>query len=87
MGSLRNTGAASALRASPGRARSFGWRCPCQRGRALAGELVAQDAAATPERLAALREIRQLVTATGFAELLELIYDRYPDYAVRSVFR
>jgi len=58
-----------------------------ERGRALARELVAQDAAATPERLAALREIRRLVTATRFAELLELIYDRYPDYAVRSVFR
>ena len=35
----------------------------------------------------ALDAIRARVSALGFADLLEAIYDRYPAYAARSVFR
>jgi uncharacterized protein YwgA len=58
-----------------------------EKGHARARELIAAEADLTPERLGALREIRRTVAATGFAELLRVIYARYPDYAVRSVFR
>jgi uncharacterized protein YwgA len=37
--------------------------------------------------LAALRRIRALVTSLTFADLLATIYERHPEYAVRSVFR
>ena len=54
-----------------------------EKGRERARELAA---AATPERLRAVEEIRRTVAGTSFAELLRLIYRRYPEYAVRSVF-
>lgn len=50
----------------------------------------ALEAAASPaDRLgiARLHAIHHLVTALGFAELLETIYRRYPEFASRSVFR
>lgn len=56
-------------------------------GRERARALQAADEAVTPERMRAVRATRRTVTETGFAELLRLIYRRYPDYAVRSVFR
>lgn len=55
------------------------------KGRAQAEALVA-EAAVTPERLRALRDIRRTVSGASFAELLREIYRRYPEYAVRSVF-
>lgn len=58
-----------------------------EKGRERARELIAGEAAITPERLRALREIRRTVAGTAFADLLRMIYARYPDYAVRSVFR
>jgi uncharacterized protein YwgA len=58
-----------------------------EKGRARARALVAGERAATPERLRTLADIRRTVAGTSFAELLQLIYQRYPAYAVRSVFR
>ena len=52
------------------------------------GERLAAGATARERRgLAALRRIRALVTSLGFAYLLATIYDRHPEYAIRSVFR
>jgi uncharacterized protein YwgA len=56
-------------------------------GRRRAEEIVAQAGARERRGLAALSRIRTLVTSLGFADLLETIYDRHPEYAVRSVFR
>ena len=52
-----------------------------------AAELVAAAGERERRTLAALRRIRELVTSLSFADLLETIYERHPDYAVRSVFR
>ena len=55
----------------------------------LAGDRRAAEltAKARPDSLAKLRGIKKEVTAAPFAELLRSIYDRYPDYAVKSVAR
>lgn len=42
---------------------------------------------ARPDALRAAAEIRGQISALSFAELLEFVYERHPDYAVRSVFR
>lgn len=41
----------------------------------------------TEAREDALTRIRTLVDGHSFADLLEHVYDRYPEYATRSVFR
>ena len=56
-------------------------------GRRRAGDLVAAASARERRSLEGLRAIRELVTSLSFADLLETIYDRHPEYAVRSVFR
>lgn len=53
-------------------------------GRARAERLAA---AGDRTALATLARIRALVTSLSFADLLATIYDRHPEYAVRSVFR
>jgi uncharacterized protein YwgA len=58
-----------------------------ERGRRRAEELVARADARERRALVALRRIRSLVTSLSFAELLATIYERHPEYAVRSVFR
>ena len=40
-----------------------------------------------PDAIAELASIRSEISGLSFAELLQHVYDRYPDYAVRSVFR
>jgi hypothetical protein len=40
-----------------------------------------------PDVLTRIDAIRREISGLTFAELLEHIYDRYPEYAVRSVFR
>ena len=56
-------------------------------GRQRAAQLA--GAASDRERrdLASLRRIRALVTSLSFGALLATIYERHPEYAVRSVFR
>jgi uncharacterized protein YwgA len=56
-------------------------------GREQAERLVATASDRDRANLAALRRIRTLVTSLGFADLLATIYERHPEYAVRSVFR
>ncbi|HEX8121995.1 MAG TPA: hypothetical protein VF549_12090 [Solirubrobacteraceae bacterium] len=56
-------------------------------GRCRAERLVADATDRERRSLQALRGIRELVTSLSFADLLETIYDRHPQYAVRSVFR
>ncbi|HEX2086882.1 MAG TPA: hypothetical protein VHF89_14475 [Solirubrobacteraceae bacterium] len=56
-------------------------------GRRRADRLVAQATARERRALATLAAIRRLVVSLGFADLLATIYDRHPEYAVRSVFR
>ncbi len=40
-----------------------------------------------PEHLELVRKAKQRVTSLGFEELLEQIYEEYPDYAKKSVAR
>ena len=56
-------------------------------GRRRAEELRAGLGAAGRRRLESLDRIRALVTSLSFADLLATIYDRHPEFAVRSVFR
>ena|SRR5688572_31136227 len=56
-------------------------------GRRQAEALVARTGERERHSLAALRRIRGLVTSLSFADLLATIYERHPEYAVRSVFR
>lgn len=42
---------------------------------------------AEPHTANALRRIKRHVTSLGFIDLLREVYERYPDYAVRSVAR
>jgi hypothetical protein len=56
-------------------------------GRERATELAAAAGPRERRALEALGRIRTLVTSLGFADLLATIYDRHPEYAVRSVFR
>ena len=57
------------------------------RGRRRAERLVAAAGDRERHALGALDRIRALVTSLGFADLLATIYERHPEYAVRSVFR
>lgn len=56
-------------------------------GRRRAERLVAAAGERERRTLESLARIRNLVTSLGFAELLAAIYERHPEYAVRSVFR
>jgi hypothetical protein len=56
-------------------------------GRRRAEGLAAAAGPRERRALEALRRIRTLVTSLGFADLLATIYERHPEYAVRSVFR
>ena len=56
-------------------------------GRERAERLVAAAGDRERRSLEALRRIRTLVTSLGFADLLAAIYERHPEFAVRSVFR
>jgi hypothetical protein len=56
-------------------------------GRRHAEALAAAAGPRERRGLAALRDIRDLVTSLGFADLLATIYERHPEFAVRSVFR
>jgi hypothetical protein len=56
-------------------------------GRARAAELVAGAVPTRRRSLDRLGEIRRDVLSLGFAELLSSIYERYPAFASRSVFR
>ncbi|HEX8086705.1 MAG TPA: hypothetical protein VF529_20625 [Solirubrobacteraceae bacterium] len=58
-----------------------------EEGRRRAERLVSVATARERRGLEALRGIRALVTSLSFAELLETIYERHPQYAVKSVFR
>jgi uncharacterized protein YwgA len=60
---------------------------PTEAGRRRAAELVAAAGERERRTIEALARIRTLVTSLGFADLLATIYERHPDYAVRSVFR
>ena len=44
-------------------------------------------AAADPHVVGRLRALKRSIAALGFAELLETVYERHPEYATRSVFR
>lgn len=50
-------------------------------------ELNARAAGEQPGVLAELAAIRRRISTLSFSELLEYVYARYPEYAVRSVFR
>ncbi len=56
-------------------------------GRRRAERLAAGATERERRGLVALRRIRALVTSLSFADLLATIYERHPEYAVRSVFR
>lgn len=56
-------------------------------GRVRAERLAASAGERERRSLEALRRIRALVTSLSFADLLATIYERHPEYAVRSVFR
>jgi uncharacterized protein YwgA len=56
-------------------------------GRARAAALRGGAQPVEQAALGRLTEIHRLVTSLGFAELLETIYERYPTFAARSVFR
>ena len=56
-------------------------------GRARAEELVRGATERERRALEALGRIRAFVTSLGFADLLATIYERHPEYAVRSVVR
>ena len=58
-----------------------------EEGRRRAEALATEAGGARGRSLEALRAIRDLVTSLSFADLLETIYERHPEYAVRSVFR
>lgn len=53
-------------------------------GHRLLGEIEKEGRLPEAHRL---YQIKQSVSSVGFSELLETVYERYPDYAVRSVFR
>lgn len=56
-------------------------------GKRDAASLRDEAAREQPDALARLAAIRREISTLTFSELLEHVYDRYPDYAVRSVFR
>ncbi|MGH2957602.1 MAG: hypothetical protein ACRDL6_11485 [Solirubrobacterales bacterium] len=63
---------------------SWGRLKPTERGRDRARGFGAR---ADPSTLAHLRRIKHRISAMTFAELLDDLYERYPEYATRSVFR
>lgn len=63
---------------------AWGLVAATDRGRARAEELAGEADARRVERL---RAIRSEVTSLSFADLLESVYARYPDFARASVFR
>jgi hypothetical protein len=58
-----------------------------EQGQRRAERLVQEADDRRRHALGALRDIRALVTSLGFADLLQTIYERHPEYALRSVFR
>ena len=56
-------------------------------GHAQAGDLLRRIERDRPEALAQIATIRREIGALSFSELLAHVYDRYPAYAGRSVFR
>lgn len=66
-----------------------GWRAlsPTPAGLARAATLRARAGDGGLRSLAALDTIRRELDGLSFAELLARVYDVYPEYAVRSVFR
>jgi DNA-binding PadR family transcriptional regulator len=56
-------------------------------GSARAAELRAGLGPRARARLERLREIRARIAGQSFGELLSEVYERYPGYAARSVFR
>lgn len=56
-------------------------------GAALAAQLRERAAREQPAALAALDAIGARIAGLSFAELLEHVYDRHPQFALRSVFR
>jgi DNA-binding PadR family transcriptional regulator len=62
----------------------WGWKLYrlTKRGRAEAEKVINR---LSPEVLSKLQEIAKLVSSKSFVELLQYIYDRYPEYARNSV--
>lgn len=56
-------------------------------GREQAAQLRRRAAREHPEALAQVDALRRQISGLSFAELLEHVYECYPAYAVRSVFR
>ncbi|MDP2710617.1 MAG: hypothetical protein Q8O56_05315 [Solirubrobacteraceae bacterium] len=56
-------------------------------GRERAAQLRRRAGRDHPEALAQVDALRREISGLSFAELLEQVYERYPAYAVRSVFR
>jgi uncharacterized protein YwgA len=56
-------------------------------GTRRAADLRQRAARDRSDTLAELASIRREISGLSFAELLQHVYDRYPDFAVRSVFR
>ena len=56
-------------------------------GRERAAQVALDASRDRPDAVAALSAIRREITDLGFADLLRRVYDDYPEYAVRSVFR
>jgi uncharacterized protein YwgA len=57
------------------------------RGDRQAATLSAGATRERPDALVQVRAIRKRVSSLSFSELLEYVYDRHPEHAVRSVFR
>jgi uncharacterized protein YwgA len=66
---------------------SWGRYDPTAEGAAEARALEAAMGPRARARLARLREIKAQIAAQSFAALLTDVYERYPDFATRSVFR
>ena len=56
-------------------------------GRLVAERLRLEAARHHPDTLTELESIRREISGLSFSELLEHVYDCYPAYAIRSVFR
>jgi uncharacterized protein YwgA len=56
-------------------------------GHRAAGRLRAEARLERPDALAEVAGVRSLVDELSFGDLLELVYDEYPEFAARSVFR
>ncbi|HEX4806730.1 MAG TPA: hypothetical protein VFU94_12595 [Conexibacter sp.] len=60
---------------------------PTESGIARGRELVARAMKERPQAARHLYDVKRFVASRTFAALLENVYDRYPDYAVNSIFR